>query len=204
MNYIERVKRHFNESAQTKILSAEILAEVIVAAGNLIAQSFLANNKILICGNGGSAADAQHFSAELVNRYEMERPALPAIALTTDTSALTSIGNDYSFNEVFSKQIKALGQAGDVLFAISTSGNSRNVVEAIHTAHDRKLFIIALTGKDGGEIASILEPHDIEIRVPANLTSRVQETHLVIIHCLCDLIDRQLFCTQEEFETTSA
>lgn len=198
MTNLDRIKQHFNDSVQLKILTVETLADTIAAAGRLLAQSLLNNQKILICGNGGSAADSQHFAAELVNRYETERPALPAIALTTDTSSLTSIANDYSFNEIFSKQIKALGQPGDILFAISTSGNSRNVVEAIHTAHDRKLNVIALTGKDGGEIAGVLEPNDLELRVPGNITARIQETHLLIIHCLCDLIDRQLFCNEEE------
>lgn len=193
-NLAERVHQHFKDSIQTKIVAADTLGESIVAAGKLMAQCLLNNHKILSCGNGGSAADAQHFSAELVNRFETERPALPAIALTTDTSTLTSIANDYSYNEIFSKQIKALGQAGDVLLAISTSGNSRNIIEAILTAHDRNIQVIALTGRDGGEIGALLSPdHDIEIRVPAQVTTRIQETHLLIIHCLCDLIDRQLF-----------
>lgn len=192
-----RVRKHFNDSIQTKILAIDNLAEYIVSAGKLMAQCLLDNHKILSCGNGGSAGDAQHFSAELLNRFETERPPLPAIALTTDTSTITSIANDYSYNEIFSKQIKALGQTGDVLLAISTSGNSRNVVEAIDAAHDRNITVVALTGRDGGEIATLLGPNDVEIRVPAQSTANIQETHLVIIHCLCDLIDHQLFGSGE-------
>ena len=145
------------------------------------------------CGNGGSAGDAQHFSSELLNRFERERPSLPAIALTTDSSTLTSIANDYSYNEVFSKQVRALGQREDILLAISTSGNSGNVVEAIHAAHDREMRVISLTGRDGGEMVHIQQAGDIEIRVPSDVTARIQEVHLLIIHCLCDLIDHQLF-----------
>ena len=193
MNLDARVRQHFNESIQTKILAIDSLVDHITAAGKLMAQCLLENHKILSCGNGGSAADAQHFSAELLNRFETERPSLPAIALTTDTSTITSIANDYSYNEIFSKQIKALGQTGDVLLAISTSGNSRNVVEAIDAAHDRQMIVVALTGREGGEITTLLETRDIEIRVPAQNIARIQETHLLIIHCLCDLIDRQLF-----------
>lgn len=194
---VDRVRQHFNDSVQTKILAADHLADTIVAAGKLIAQCLLDNHKVLTCGNGGSAGDAQHFSSELLNRFETERPGLPAIALTTDTSTLTSIANDYSYNEIFAKQIKALGQPGDILIAISTSGNSRNVVEAIYAAHDRGLRVIALTGREGGEMASLLRVEDLEIRVPSQTTSRIQETHLLVIHCLCDLIDRQLFGHEE-------
>jgi D-sedoheptulose 7-phosphate isomerase len=197
MSLSTRIRQHFNDSIQTKILAMDNLADAIAAAGRMMAQCLLDNRKILSCGNGGSAGDAQHFSAELLNRYETERPGLPAIALTTDTSTLTSIANDYSYNEVFSKQIKALGHTGDVLLAITTSGNSRNIVEAIHAAHDRGLKIVALTGREGGEIATLLQPEDLEIRVPAQITSRIQETHLLIIHCLCDLIDYQLFGSGE-------
>lgn len=197
MSLHERVRKHFNDSIQTKILAVDHLAEPIVLAGKAMAQCLLDNHKILSCGNGGSAGDAQHFSAELLNRFETERPGLPAISLTTDTSTLTSIANDYSFNEIFSKQVKALGHRGDILLAISTSGNSRNVIEAIHAAHDRGLIVIALTGREGGEMAALLSSQDIELRVPAQATSRIQETHLLIIHCLCDLIDRQLFGNEE-------
>jgi DnaA initiator-associating protein len=198
MSVIERIKRHFHDSIATKNLSAELLSQTIASAGDMMVQALLGNHKILSCGNGGSAADAQHFSSELINRFETERPSLPAIALSTDTSVLTSIANDYHYDEIFSKQIKALGQAGDTLLAISTSGNSKNIVQAIHAAHDRGLSIIALTGRDGGQIATILSENDIEIRVPAHSTARIQETHLVIIHCLCDMIDRTLFSDEGE------
>ena len=153
----------------------------------------LEEGKILCCGNGGSAGDAQHFSAELLNRFEQERPGLPAIAITTDSSTLTAIANDYDYNEIFSKQVTALGQNGDVLLAISTSGNSDNVIKAITAAHDRNMTIVALTGRNGGRIAEQLAPGDIEIRVPARRTARIQEVHLVVIHCLCDFIDTRLF-----------
>ena len=153
----------------------------------------LNNGKILSCGNGGSAGDSQHFSAELLNRFEKERPGLPAVALTTDSSTLTAIANDYDYKEIFSKQVTALGQAGDVLLAISTSGNSGNVMEAIKAGQEREMSIVALTGKDGGSMASLMTDRDIEIRVPSDRTARIQEVHLVIIHCLCDFIDTQLF-----------
>lgn len=195
MAHTARIKQHFEDSAQIKLAAADTLSEHIVTASDLLVQCLLNNHKILCCGNGGSAGDSQHFSSELLNRFESERPSLPAIALTTDTSTLTAIANDYSYNEVFSKQIKALGQPGDILLAISTSGNSKNVCEAIDSAHQRDMRIIALTGKDGGEMAKLLNNDDIEIRVPSNSTARIQETHLVIIHCLCDMIDHQLFET---------
>jgi phosphoheptose isomerase len=197
MSVIERIKQNFHESISTKNLSAELLPEIIANAGGLMAQSLLDNHKILSCGNGGSAADAQHFAAEMVNRFETERPGLPAMALTTDSSILTSIANDYHYDEVFAKQIKAFGQPGDILLAISTSGNSPNVIHAIQTAQNRNLHIIALTGRDGGQIGTLLHGKDIEIRVPAQSTSRIQETHLLIIHCLCDMIDRLLFSNEE-------
>lgn len=189
----ERIKQHFADSIQTKMTALDILPEVVQAAGQVMVNALLNNRKILTCGNGGSAADAQHFSSELLNRFERERPALPAIALTTDTSTLTSIANDYDYSQIFAKQIKALGNAGDVLLAISTSGNSSNVLEAIKAGHKKEMTIIALTGKNGGEIAKILSNHDYEIRVPAEKTTRIQETHLLIIHCLCDFIDCSLF-----------
>jgi D-sedoheptulose 7-phosphate isomerase len=187
----QRVRRHFDESIATK-QAAIVLAPVIVDAAALMTRSLLEDGKILSCGNGGSAADAQHFSSELLNRFELERPGLPAVALTTDSSTLTSIANDYAFLEVFAKQVRALGQPADVLLAISTSGNSENVVRAIHAAHERGLRIVALTGRDGGAIAGVLGDDDIEIRVPAERTCRIQEVHLLIIHCLCDLIDAEL------------
>lgn len=151
------------------------------------------HGKILACGNGGSAADAQHFAAELINRFERERPPLAAIALTTDSSALTSIANDYSYNEVFAKQLAGLGRAQDVLFAISTSGNSGNVLCAIETAQRLGIRTVAMTGRDGGKIGAALTDHDVEIRVPAQSTARIQEVHLLTLHCLCDLIDAALF-----------
>lgn len=193
MNTIERIQHHFNESIQTKVTAMETLAEPIARAGEMLVQCLLAGHKILVCGNGGSAADSQHFSSEMLNRFESERPSLPAIALTTDTSTLTSIANDYHYNEVFSKQIRAFGQAGDVLITFTTSGNSTNLLKAVEAAHDRGMLVVAITGKDGGPLASSLSSDDIEIRVPAYSTARIQEVHLLITHCLCDLIDRQLF-----------
>lgn len=193
MTTLTRIQQHFQNSIQTKQDALAILPPTIFKAGEKMAQSLNHGHKILSCGNGGSAADAQHFSAELLNRFEKERPPLAAIALTTDTSTLTSIANDYRYEEIFSKQIKALGQEGDILLAISTSGNAKNVVHAIKIAHEKKLNVIALTGKDGGEIAKTLSSQDIEIRVPSTHTARIQETHLLIIHCLCDFIDQSLF-----------
>ena len=197
MSVIERIKQNFHDSISTKNLSAELLPEAIASAGELMVQSLLENHKLLCCGNGGSAADAQHFASEMINRFETERPSLPTIALTTDTSALTSIANDYHFDEVFSKQIKGLGQPGDVLLAISTSGNSGNIITAIQAAHDRQMHVVALTGREGGKIAAMMTGNDVEIRVPSQSTARIQETHLLIIHCLCDLIDRTLFSNEE-------
>jgi len=189
----DEVIQLFDASIETKHVAKEILADPIAAAVELMTTAFSAGNKILSCGNGGSAADAQHFSAELVCRFERERPGLPAVALTTDTSALTAISNDYNYDEVFAKQVNALGQAGDVLLAISTSGNSANVVRAIEAAHAKGLTVVALTGRDGGHIASLLQNNDVEIRVPSNSTARVQEVHLLTIHCLCHQIDELLF-----------
>lgn len=189
MDSVARVKDHFAESIATKESSAEPLAESIAAAGTLMAESLLSDGKIMSCGNGGSAADAQHFSSELLNRFEMERPGLPAIALTTDASTVTSISNDYSYEEIFSKQVRALAKPQDVLLGISTSGNSENVIRAIAAAHERGAKVVALTGRDGGRMAGIFGPDDIEIRVPADRTARIQEVHLLVIHCLCDIID---------------
>ncbi len=194
MDLLTRIKTHFEESIETKRQASSLLAETIVEASQLFVQSLLNDNKILACGNGGSAADSQHFASEMINRFETERPSLPAIALTTDTSTITSIANDYSYNDIFSKQIRALGQAGDILLLISTSGNSENILRACEAGHSRELRIIALTGKDGGSLSGLLSSStDIEIRVPSSSTARIQETHLLIIHCLCDLIDKQLF-----------
>jgi len=192
MNLLDRVQQNFEDSLATKLAAMEELPVLITEASQTITSALMNGHKILSCGNGGSAGDAQHFSSEMLNRYEMERPSLPAIALTTDTPTLTSIANDYSFDMVFSKQIHALGSEGDILLAISTSGNSNNVVRAIEAAHDRNMKVIALTGKTGGAMAETLSADDIEIRVPAESTARIQETHLLIIHCLCDLIDHQL------------
>ncbi len=189
----ERVLQHFHESIRTKQMAMDQLASVIVEAARIMARSLQQEGKILTCGNGGSAADAQHFSSELLNRFEMERPGLPAVALTTDSSTLTSIANDYHYNDIFAKQVRALGQAGDVLLAISTSGNSANVVAAVEAAHERDMHVVALTGRDGGQIAPVMDEGDVEIRVPAAVTARIQEVHLLVIHCLCDLIDQYLF-----------
>jgi len=192
MDAVQRVKNNFIESIQVKTEAVDKLAPVIADAAAAIANSLLNDHKIMACGNGGSAADAQHFSAEMLNRFEMERPGLPAITLTTDSSTLTSIANDYQFAEIFSKQIRALGQEGDVLLAISTSGESHNIVHAIDAAHDRNMIVIALTGKEGGQIADLMNNNDFEIRVPSWSTARIQEVHIMIIHSLCDLVDLQL------------
>lgn len=189
---IARVKQNFEESIKTKQQSLEPLAAVTAQAAGLIAQALDKGCKILSCGNGGSAGDAQHFSSELLNRFEMERPGLPAVALTTDSSTLTSIANDYDYGQIFSKQVLALGNQGDVLLAISTSGNSENVVMAVEAAHNRHMQVVALSGGDGGRLTALLQEPDIEIRVPAASTARTQEVHLLVIHCLCDLIDQHI------------
>ena len=193
MNPVERVQQTFAESIEVKTQSAIELSEMIATAASRLADSLINGHKILSCGNGGSAADAQHFSAEMLNRFEMERPALPAIALTTDTSTLTSIANDYHYDEIFSKQVRALGQSGDILLAITTSGGSPNIVKAIEAAHERDVSVFLFSGKDGGAAAETLEEEDIELRVPSQITARIQEVHLIMIHCLCDLVDKKLF-----------
>ncbi|MBT0585460.1 phosphoheptose isomerase [Alteromonas oceanisediminis] len=190
---LEKIKANFTESVQTKISAMEVLPEAIEKAATMMTQCLIGGNKILSCGNGGSAGDAQHFSSELLNRYERDRPSLPAMALTTDSSTITSIANDYSYDEVFAKQVRALGQPGDILLAISTSGNSRNVINAMQAALSRDMTIVALTGKDGGEMAGFLGPNDVEIRVPSSRTARIQEVHLLVIHNLCECIDDTLF-----------
>ena len=192
LHMANRARTLFEDSVNAKQKAMSILPPSIAAAAQVMTSSLTSGNKIMSCGNGGSAADAQHFSSEMLNRFEMERPALPAIALTTDSSTITSISNDYAYSHIFAKQIKALGNPGDVLLAISTSGNSENVVNAAETAKERGLKVVALTGNDGGKLAEILDGEDIEIRAPSKSTARIQEVHLLAIHCLCDLIDRNL------------
>jgi D-sedoheptulose 7-phosphate isomerase len=189
----QRILGHFRESAELKIQAASQLAEPISQAVELMFTALSNGNKILACGNGGSAADCQHFAAELVGRFERERLPLPGLALTTDTSIMTAVGNDYNFNEIFSKQVQAFGQSGDVLLALSTSGNSANVVAAIEAALERDMRIVALTGKGGGAIGKQLTDADVHICVPHDRTARIQEVHLLTIHCLCDGIDVALF-----------
>lgn len=190
---IEKIRSHFEESLETKRDAMASIIPAIAEAGQLMVDSLRNGGKILSCGNGGSAGDAQHFSAELLNRFEIERPGLPAIALTTDTSTITAIANDYAYQDIFSKQVQALGGAADLLLAISTSGNSPNVVRAVDAAHEREMKVVALTGRDGGAILGALETTDVEIRVPAERTARIQEVHLLVIHTLCDFIDSALF-----------
>lgn len=190
---LDRIETIFSNSIAVKQKTLETIAEQITRAADLMVQSLLNEGKIMACGNGGSAADSQHFTSELINRFEAERPALPAIALTTDSSAITSIANDYQYDEIFSRQIHALGREPDVLLAISTSGQSNSIVQAIEAAHEREMSVIALTGKEGGLVAESLSDGDIELRVPSQQTARIQETHITIIHALCDLIDHQLF-----------
>ena len=197
MDLISRISQHFTDSAQTKIDAIEMLAAPLAGATELMVATLVNNGKILACGNGGSAADAQHFAAELVGRFEMERQGLAAIALTTDTSIMTAVANDYGYEAVFEKQVRALGQPGDVLLAISTSGNSESVVAAIHAAHDNDVHVVALTGKGGGEIGGLLRDTDIHICVPNERTARIQEVHLLTIHCLCDSIDCLLLGVEE-------
>ncbi len=192
MDLIARVSQHFEDSARTKLDSVEAMAAPIAAAIEMLTGALLNGGKILACGNGGSAADAQHFAAELVGRFEAERQELAAIALSTDSSILTAVGNDYGFTQIFARQVRALGHAGDVLLAISTSGNSPNVIEAISAAHELGMHVIALTGKGGGEIGELLSDHDLHLCVPAERTARIQETHLLTIHCSCDGIDALL------------
>jgi len=193
MSATDRIIKHFEDSIAVKQRVAAELAPTIARAADLMTSTLRDGGKILSCGNGGSAGDAQHFSAELLNRFEMERPGLAAIALTTDSATLTAIANDYAFEEIFSKQVTALGNPADCLLAISTSGNSANVVAAIKAAHTRDMTVVALTGRDGGAIGRQLGANDVEIRVADERTARIQEVHLVVIHCLCDVIDQALF-----------
>ncbi len=189
MDLISRINQHFNDSANLKLRAVDVLADPLARASERMVACLVGEHKILACGNGGSAADAQHFAAELLNRFEMERPPLAAMALSTDTSTLTSIANDYDFNDVFAKQVRGLGNPGDLLLAISTSGNSPNVIRAIEAAHDRQMGVIALTGRNGGKMAGLLRQDDVHICVPADRTARIQEVHLLCLHCLCDAID---------------
>ena len=189
MDLINRISENFSESAHLKLQSMDALAGPIAAAAERMVRCLKLDGKILACGNGGSAADSQHFASELVNRFEMERPGLAAIALTTDTSTLTSIANDYDYDQVFSKQVRALGHKNDLLLAISTSGNSKNVLAAVLAAHENGMGVVALTGRNGGKMPEVLQPSDIQICVPAQSTARIQEVHLLTLHCLCDAID---------------
>lgn len=192
-NILERIKLNFTDSIQTKINAADAILNIIAEAGEEMVQALLEGHKILSCGNGGSACEALHFSSQMLNRFRQERPGLPAISLTSDIPSLTAIANDYHFSDIFAKQVRTLGQPGDVLLAISTSGNSANIVNAIKAAHDKQMGVIAMTGYDGGKMVDHLKERDIEIRVPAYDTARIQETHLLIIHCICDIIDYRLF-----------
>lgn len=189
----QRTLAHFQESANLKLQAAEVLAGPISAAVDLMFGALSYGHKILVCGNGGSAADSQHFAAELVGRFERERLPMPAMALTTDTSIITAVGNDYSFNEIFSKQVQAFGQAGDILLAFSTSGNSGNIIAAINAALERDMRVVAMTGKGGGNIGKMLTDADVHICVPHDRTARIQEVHLLAIHCICDGLDVALF-----------
>ena len=197
MDLVKRINQHFTDSAEVKLKAMEVLSVALSEAGRLMAACLESGGKILACGNGGSAGDAQHFSAELLNRFEMERAPLAAIALSTDTSTLTSIANDYHFDEVFSKQVIGLGRDGDVLLAISTSGNSPNVLRAIEAAHQRGMKVVALTGKQGGKMAAMLGKGDINLCVPSDRTARIQEVHLICLHCMCDAIDCLLLGVDE-------
>ncbi|NBS77071.1 MAG: phosphoheptose isomerase [Betaproteobacteria bacterium] len=193
----QRIEQQFIDSADLKYQSAQTLSKPIAAAVGALLMCVTGGGKVMACGNGGSAADAQHFAAEFVGRFERERPELGAIALSTDSSILTAIANDYHFDQIFSKQVRALGQPGDVLLAISTSGNSRNVLAAIESAHERDLIVVALTGKGGGKIGQVLRETDVHICVPHDRTARIQEVHLLVLHCLCDGVDSQLLGEQE-------
>jgi D-sedoheptulose 7-phosphate isomerase len=197
IDHQKRIKAHFAASAELKAAAADIMAPHIARAAALLTDCLFADGKILACGNGGSAADAQHFAAELVGRFERERPELPAISLSTDTSLLTAVANDYAFEQVFAKQVRALGGKGDVLLAISTSGNSPNVVAAVQAAHEREMGVVALTGKGGGRMGELLAPGDVHLCVPHDRTMRIQEVHLLTIHCLCDAIDATLLGDDE-------
>jgi len=192
MDHVANLRKHFEEGIELRRRMSESLAPEVARAGLALAAAIRAGNKALACGNGGSAADSQHFAAEMVGRFERERPGMPAVALTTDTSNLTAIANDYGYDYVFSKGVEALGRPGDVLLAISTSGNSRSVVEAVKAAQARDMIVIALTGRDGGEMAKLLRPADFHLNVAHPRTMRVQEIHLLVVHCLCEVVDNEL------------
>jgi D-sedoheptulose 7-phosphate isomerase len=193
MDLTAHLKQHFDEGIELRRRMAETMPAAIAGAGTALAAALKGGRKALACGNGGSAADSQHFAAEIVGRFERERPGMPAIALTVDTSALTAIANDYDFDRVFSRQVEALGQPGDVLLGISTSGNSKNVIEAIKAAHAKGMVVIALTGRDGGAMAKMLRPADHHLNVAHPRTMRVQEVHLLAIHCLCEVVDNLIY-----------
>ena len=193
-----RIEQHFIDSADLKYQAAPVLSKPIAQAISAIVASLTSGGKVLACGNGGSAADAQHFSAEFVGRFERERPELAAIALTTDTSILTAVGNDYAFDAVFSRQVRALGQPGDVLLAITTSGNSSNVLAAVEAAHARDMVVIGMTGRDGGKMGHILRETDVHICVPHPRTARIQEVHILALHCICDGVDAVLMGDESE------
>lgn len=193
----QRIQQQFFDSADLKYAAAEVLSRPIADAVSALVGCITSGGKVLSCGNGGSAGDAQHFAAEFVGRFERERPGLAAIALTTDSSILTAIGNDYDFDSIFSKQVQAIGAPGDLLLAISTSGNSKNVVAAIEAAHAKEMTVIALTGNKGGRMRELLLETDVLICVPHERTARIQEVHLLVLHCLCDAVDLQLLGEQE-------
>lgn len=193
MNEIDAIKAIFHDSIATKQAAMEVMPAALARAVDILVSALKNGNKVLSCGNGGSAADAQHFSSELLNRFHHDRPSLPAIALTTDASTVTSIANDYAYDQIFARQISSLGQAGDILLAISTSGNSANIVQAIKTAQDRGMSVIAMTGHEGGKMVQILGNKDVELRVPSSITARIQEVHLLILHVLCSRTDSLLF-----------
>ena len=193
----QRIQQHFIDSADLKYQSAQSLSKPIAAAVQAMLACVTSGGKVLACGNGGSAADAQHFAAEFIGRFERERPELGAIALTTDSSILTAIANDYAFDRIFAKQVRGLGQAGDVLLAMSTSGNSANILAAIEAAHEREMTVVALTGRSGGKITNLLRETDVHVCVPHDRTARIQEVHLLVLHCICDGVDTQLLGEQE-------
>jgi D-sedoheptulose 7-phosphate isomerase len=194
----QRIQQHFFDSADLKYAAAEVLAKPIADAVGTLMGCITSGGKVLVCGNGGSAGDAQHFAAEFVGRFERERPGLAAIALTTDSSILTAVGNDYDFNAIFSKQVQAIGSPGDVLLAITTSGNSANVLAAVEAAHAKEMAVIALTGRDGGKMRKLLLETDVHICVPHERTARIQEVHLLVVHCLCDAVDLQLLGSEAQ------